>query len=135
MKAPPHPAAPLPTRQNERRRQAMVVESAPVSPAPSVAEAKAELLQAFGPMGGVAALNAALAAARGPVVARMDADDVSLPARLERQLALLEAGVAEVVGCQVRYFPEEIVGGGARRYEAWLNSLITPEEHARDLFI
>jgi hypothetical protein len=33
----------------------MVVESAPVSAAPSVAEAKAELLQAFGPMGGVTA--------------------------------------------------------------------------------
>lgn len=83
----------------------------------------------------VPALNTALAAAQGPVVARMDADDVSLPARLERQLALLEAGVADVVGCQVRYFPEEVVAGGARRYEAWLNSLITPEEHARDLFI
>src|SRR5262249_48962530 len=51
----PHPPAPSPTRQNESRRHAMVVESAPVSPAPSVAEVKAELLQAFGPMGGVTA--------------------------------------------------------------------------------
>jgi glycosyltransferase involved in cell wall biosynthesis len=83
----------------------------------------------------VAALNAALAHACGPVVARMDADDLSLPARLERQLALLETGTADVLGCQVHYFPDEAVAGGARRYGAWLNSLITPEEHARDLFI
>jgi glycosyltransferase involved in cell wall biosynthesis len=83
----------------------------------------------------IAALNMALAAARGPVVARMDADDVSLPGRLEGQLALLASGVADVVGCQVRYFPDEVVAGGARRYEAWLNGLLTPEEHARDIFI
>jgi glycosyltransferase involved in cell wall biosynthesis len=83
----------------------------------------------------VSALNLALAAARGPVVARMDADDISLPTRLERQLALLEAGAVDVAGCQVRYFPDEVVAEGARRYEAWLNSLVTPEEHARDLFI
>jgi GT2 family glycosyltransferase len=113
----------------------------------------------------VAALNTALAAARGPVIARMDADDVALPARLERQVASLrlqapgarrQAGEAAgrpassepgawslapgaapigAVGCQVRYFPETAVGAGARRYEAWLNSLITPEEHARDIFV
>jgi hypothetical protein len=87
------------------------------------------------PCGIVPALNTALALAHGPVVARMDADDVSLPARLERQLALLATAEAEVVGCRVRYFPEEAVAAGARRYEEWLNSLVTPEEHARDLFI
>jgi len=37
------------------------------------------------------ALNAGCAAARAPVVARMDADDVMLPGRLERQLAFLDA--------------------------------------------
>ncbi len=36
------------------------------------------------------ALNAGCAAARGRYIARMDADDVSLPHRLERQLDLLE---------------------------------------------
>lgn len=39
----------------------------------------------------VAALNAALAAARGTYVARMDADDIALPGRLARQAALLDA--------------------------------------------
>lgn len=39
----------------------------------------------------VPALNRGLAASRGEFVARMDADDVALPHRLERQLARLEA--------------------------------------------
>ena len=37
------------------------------------------------------ALNAALALARAPLVARLDADDAALPERLERQLAFLMA--------------------------------------------
>src|SRR5919197_362471 len=39
----------------------------------------------------VAALNRAVAEARAPFLARMDADDVSLPERLERQVAYLDA--------------------------------------------
>ena len=38
-----------------------------------------------------AALNAALALARAPLVARLDADDVAMPERLERQRAFLVA--------------------------------------------
>jgi glycosyltransferase involved in cell wall biosynthesis len=38
-----------------------------------------------------AALNRALGRARAPLVARLDADDVALPARLERQRAYLQA--------------------------------------------
>jgi len=37
------------------------------------------------------ALNVALRLARGPLVARLDADDVALPERLERQLSFLSA--------------------------------------------
>ncbi len=43
------------------------------------------------PGGLTAALNAGCALARAPVIARMDADDVALADRLERQLAFLEA--------------------------------------------
>ena len=42
-------------------------------------------------LGLVAALNRALDEARAPLLARMDADDVSLPERLERQVGYLEA--------------------------------------------
>lgn len=36
------------------------------------------------------ALNEAITLARAPLIARMDADDISLPTRLERQLAFME---------------------------------------------
>lgn len=83
----------------------------------------------------VSALNVALSEVRGEICARMDADDVSDPRRFELQLARMREGDVDVVGCRTRYFPEEAVQDGARRYETWLNSLTTPEEHERDLFI
>ena len=43
------------------------------------------------PRGLATALNAGCAAAQAPVIARMDADDVALADRLERQLAVLDA--------------------------------------------
>jgi glycosyltransferase involved in cell wall biosynthesis len=42
-------------------------------------------------VGQVPSLNRGLREARGEIVARIDADDVSLPTRLERQLAVLDA--------------------------------------------
>ena len=42
-------------------------------------------------MGLTPALNAVCAAARGDLLARMDADDVALPKRLERQVELLDS--------------------------------------------
>lgn len=89
-----------------------------------------------GPRGLVAALATGLAAARGELVARMDADDVAEPDRLEKQVALLD-GDPRIAACGtgVRYFPDSRVRAGARRYEAWLNSLTTHEEIARDIFV
>lgn len=51
------------------------------------------------------ALNRGLALARGQYVARMDGDDVSMPTRLEKQVAYLEANPACVlVGCWAQVF-------------------------------
>ena len=84
----------------------------------------------------VAALCQAAAAASGELLARMDADDVARPARLERQVTFLAQHPAVgACGTRVRYFPDEIVRAGARRYEHWLNSLATPEQVDRDLFV
>ena len=58
------------------------------------------------------ALDAGLAASDHEIVARMDADDVSLPERFERQLPLVEAG-ADIVGTGLLEFgasPEDVVG-------------------------
>jgi len=86
-------------------------------------------------LGIVASLNRALEEARTPLIARMDADDCCLPRRFERQLERFGAGDVSAVGCRVRYFPDGDVRQGALHYEEWLNSLITAEEHERDLFV
>lgn len=89
-----------------------------------------------GPAGIVAALERARSQARGRFLARMDADDLARPRRLERQLARIGADPRLVaVGCLIRYFPREPLGEGARRYEAWINALVEPGEIARDLFV
>jgi len=84
----------------------------------------------------VAALNRGLAAARAPLVARMDADDRAHPDRLAAQTRLLrlrpEVGV---VGSLVRSFPAHRVTEGMRRYEAWLNALRDHGAMWRDLFV
>lgn len=83
----------------------------------------------------VAALNTGLAAARGDALARMDADDLCHPQRLSTQLAALRSIEAAVVGCGVRSFPRRRVTPRWRDYEAWLNGLVTPAQHRRDLFV
>lgn len=98
-------------------------------------DARFRLLRQEAPTGIVAALNRAVAEARAPILARMDADDISHPERLARQHERLSAGDVHAAGCLVRYFPREQVAGGALRYETWLNSVITPEEHDRDVFV
>ena len=53
-------------------------------------DARVRVLECAG-SGVVAALNQGCAAASAPYVARLDADDIALPDRLERQTALLDA--------------------------------------------
>lgn len=55
-----------------------------------VADARVRVLTQA-PSGLAPAINAGCAVARAPVIARMDADDVAMPDRLERQLAFLDA--------------------------------------------
>lgn len=84
----------------------------------------------------VHALNVGLTAARGDLIARMDADDIAYPARFERQLRAFDAD-PELVACgtHVRYFPREVIREGALRYESWLNSLVEPQHLERDMFV
>jgi glycosyltransferase involved in cell wall biosynthesis len=91
---------------------------------------------ATGGVGLAGALRAGLAEARGAFVARMDADDVCHPDRLARELAmLLDDDRLAAAGARVEAFPAEAVGPGLRRYVDWQNSLVTPEDHAREIFI
>lgn len=51
-----------------------------------------------------ASLNEGIAVARGHWIARMDADDISLPERFERQIEHLEKTGADICGSWVKYF-------------------------------
>ncbi len=88
------------------------------------------------PQGIVAALNTAADHARGRLLARMDADDVARPERLERQVVFLGAN-PDLVACGtgIRYIPRPLVRDGARRYERWINGVVHPDEIERDLFV
>ena len=86
------------------------------------------------PRGIVAALNHALAEAKAPLVARMDADDVAHPSRLALQAQRLELDVAvDVLTSRVAVGPE--AGEGMRAYVEWVNGLADHEAMARDRFV
>jgi GT2 family glycosyltransferase len=86
-------------------------------------------------LGLVAALERARADARGRFVARMDGDDIALPERLECQVATLERDGLAACGGGISYFPARSVRDGARRYERWINGLVTEEACVRDVFV
>jgi len=84
----------------------------------------------------VKTLNAGLERCRGELVARMDADDLADPRRLELQAtALRQDPSLDLVACLVRHFPDESVAEGFRIYEEWLNSLVEHDEILRERFI
>lgn len=84
----------------------------------------------------VNALNTGIATARAPLIARMDADDLAHPTRLDRQIAALQADPSlSISSCLVECFPASAVRDGMRRYAAWLNSLRTPEQIRDALFV
>ena len=110
---------------------------ASLSLARRIADADPRVRVLMGEGRGIAhALNLAASTALAPLLARMDADDVALPGRLAAQHdALLASPQLAALGTQVELFPEEHVGEGMRRYVAWQNALISPEEHRRQLFV
>lgn len=79
-------------------------------------------------VGLVSALNEAIAGSAGKFIARMDADDVSRPDRLARQITLLaenpELGVAS---CLVTFGGDRKAARGYAEYVDWQNSVCTPE--------
>lgn len=83
-----------------------------------------------------AALGAALAAARGGLLARMDADDLAHPQRLERQArALAEDPGLGLVACRVEFGGCRESCAGYARYVDWTNTLLTPEQISLNRFV
>ncbi len=103
-------------------------EEAPVEPRLKVVH------QAHG--GIVAALQAGLRVARGGFIARMDADDESLPERLAEQVAYLDANPdVGVVGSLVEFAGDRAASAGYALHVDWLNTVTTPEQIALNRFV
>lgn len=101
------------------------------------ADARVRLLHR--PHGGiVAALNAGLSLARAPLIARLDADDEAHPTRLAEQAALFalpDHAATGLVGCRVEFGGRRDAAAGYALHVDWLNSLVTPEDIARNRFV
>jgi glycosyltransferase involved in cell wall biosynthesis len=121
--------------------EAVLVDDGSSDGSPAVARAACDAddrfrLAACRGSGLVDALNTGLTEASGEWVARMDADDICESGRLGAQLReALVRGPRTVVSCRVRSFPEEKISNGFRAYEDWLNSLLTPAEIERNIFV
>lgn len=55
----------------------------------------------------VFSLNRAIGVAKGKYIARMDADDISKPDRLERQLQFLTTNALDIVGANIEYIDDK----------------------------
>lgn len=94
------------------------------------------VLSASGDVGLGGALELGRTRCRAPFIARMDADDLMHPRRLEADVqALRHEPELSAVGCRVRQFPRDLPGVGMRAYVRWQNSLLSSEELAREIWI
>ncbi len=86
--------------------------------------------------GVINAFNTGFGLCRGRFIARMDADDISLPERLLCQLDYLDRhpGV-DIAGSCVEIFSDSGIQGGLKRYQSWLNSVRQPKQVHRQIFI
>jgi glycosyltransferase involved in cell wall biosynthesis len=84
----------------------------------------------------VSALNLALAEARAPLLARMDADDEAHADRLAEQVALLEREPQTgLVGSLVEFGGDRARVGGYALHVDWINSVLSPDDISIQRFV
>ncbi len=82
------------------------------------------------------ALNDGLAAASGDYIARMDADDLCHPSRMDLQSAYLDVySDIGLVGSRVAFGGDRELQAGYADYVDWTNSLIASEDIALNRFV
>jgi len=84
----------------------------------------------------VKALNTGLEISSAPYIARMDADDISLPERFAKQIDFLQKNPEiDVVSCLVEHNPIHENQKGFAHYVDWTNQIITPQDHFINRFV
>ena len=84
----------------------------------------------------VDALNFALGKVSTDWIARMDADDIMHPVKLEQQWQeLLKHPETDVISCQARLFPKDRITDGFREYMSWQNSVLTHEQFMHQCYV
>lgn len=84
----------------------------------------------------VDALNFALSRASAPWIARMDADDIMHPDKLEIQWQyLLVHSEVDVLSCQAQLFPEQIITDGFLEYINWQNRVLTQQDFQDQCYV
>lgn len=82
------------------------------------------------------ALNRGIQEAKGGFIARMDADDISHPERLHKQVShLMRHPGTGVVSCLTELFPVTTDNEGYREFVAWQNGIVDAEAHFTQRFI
>lgn len=82
------------------------------------------------------ALNTGLAEARGPYIARMDADDTSHPERFAKQVAFLtENPEIGVLGTRTAFATSVEKSSGMHWFTKWQNNILTPHDHYVKRFV
>ncbi len=85
--------------------------------------------------GVVFAMNRGMELARGRFIARMDADDLSLSSRFEKQVQfLIDNPEIGLVGCEVRHV-SDLPSKGMSRFVDWVNSFHSPNEIWQNRFV
>ena len=84
----------------------------------------------------VNALNLGLAHCNAPLVARMDADDIMLPQRLQQQWRYMrDHHDVVLLATQAEKFPSEHIREGYREYMRWQNAVTSHEDIAAQIYI
>lgn len=88
------------------------------------------------PKAGIAhALNTGIKHSNGDYIARMDADDVSLPERLEVQVQYIQSNDVDAVASKVRHVSSGFHSRGMQRFVDWNNQLLSAEMIYANRFI
>lgn len=84
----------------------------------------------------VSALNAGIEFSRAPFLARMDADDIMHPERLQKQLDCMQAdpGIS-LCATQARLFPQSLIKTGYREYMHWQNQCLSEADIAAQIYV